>query len=345
MGKRYVTLNDVALLANVSVATASYVLNGRKKSRISAETAERVLDAAEKLSYRPNVNARLLKGKASSTIGLIIPSMQNYFYPELTEGITNRANELGYNIALFNTNDDLSKEKHAFDTLQNLRVSGIIVASIANSSEEELKLFHNVEESGIPVVCVDRYYQGQEIPNVSIDQRRASYEMTKQLIQDGHKKIAVILHRDMHQQMVDRRMGFEDAMKESKEEVAWEIFWVDTTTFTELDATIDTVLNAEKAFTGIYCACGDFIAVEIIHKLKRGGIRIPDDICVAGFDGLSLGEIVSPSLSTVVQPIYGLGYEAMTLLQKRIVKESISQLTIRLPYSIAIRESTKTLIG
>ena len=344
MRKKQVTLGDIAQQAGVSIATVSYVLNNYKNSRISDETRQRVMETAEQLNYRPNVNARILKGKGSSTVGLIIPSIRNYYYPELTEGVTVRANEIDYNIALFNTNDDLQKEKAAFDTLRSMQAAGVIVAGIASSCEEELQLFNEMSESGMPIICVDRYHIPSAVPTVSIDQRKASYDMTRCLLHEGHKRIALVLPIIQHDQMVERREGFEQAMHEYGGIISeTTVFYVDTVGLANIAEEIQNILSAIPAFSAIYFACGDLIAIEAIRCLKRCGVRVPKDISVAGFDGIDVGEIISPTLTTVKQPIYEMGYEAMRLLEQGIRQRKSAYTDLRLPHTIAMRESTEKL--
>lgn len=344
MRSKYSTLKDVAALAEVSVATVSFVLNETKNSRISDETRQRVIKAAKELNYRPDINAQILKGRASSTVGLIIPCMRNNFYPEMTTGVTDRANELGYNVALFNTCDDFEKEVMSFDTLISMRAAGIMVVGVVQEdARKEKMLIEKTNKLNMPVICVDRYYEENIVSSVSINQFKASYDITSELIKSGYRDIAVVMPSKIIYTMKERLAGVRQAMVENGIVLTNDmLFYTDNVQYKDAHICADKILGANRKFSAILCVCGDVVAVKIIMEIKKRGLKVPEDIAVAGFDGIEMGEIISPTLTTVEQPIYDLGYEAMSMLYLRIDdlagKDCIKN--IRLPYSIKTRKST-----
>lgn len=339
--QNHVTMKDVARLAKVSVATVSVVLNNIDNNRFSKDTNRRVLDAARQLNYHPDINAQTLRGKASSVVGLIIPSISNHFYPELAEGIMDKAKDYGYNVVIFNTRDDLEKEKFSINTLIAMRAAGIIVAGIdkPNSSEEEI--FQSAIRSGTKVIQVDRYTRESQIPSVSVDNQSAAYEMTQKLILDGHERIALVLPEHMIYTMCERRDGFLRALSDYQIPFYLEdLHQINVRTLADIEQSLLNILHSPRKYTAIFVACCDRATVRYVQKAKELGYHVPEDISIAGFDGIGLGEVITPALTTIQQPIYEIGVKSMEILRDAILGREIPQKEIFLPYTLVSREST-----
>ena len=346
--KKFVTMKDVAKKANVSVATVSIVLNNENSTRISSQTSKRVLQAAKALNYQPDINAQVLRGKASTTVGLILPSISNNFYPEMAEGIMEKATELGYNVVMFNTRNDLEKEKFSLNTLASMRASGIIVAGVDHSPQEEINIFENIVQKGIHIVRVDRYEPPCKIPSVSINNNRAAYDMTMKLIADGHTHIALVLPVRMIHTMQERYNGFIRAMSERKIPFSQEdILSVNQDSSDDIERILKIVLDRNKGgqhYTALFNVACDQCTVKFVQLAKKYGCRIPEDLSIAGFDGISLGDVITPSLTTIQQPIYEIGLKAMEVLADLIAGNKVQEHEIFLPYKLLSRQSTRQIL-
>ncbi|MBK9381516.1 MAG: LacI family DNA-binding transcriptional regulator [Chitinophagaceae bacterium] len=211
--KNNVTIQSMAKTLGVSVTTISRVLNGLgEQFRISKKTIELVTTTADKLNYRPNNIAKGLRLKKSSTIGLILPDITNTWFAQLALGIEKEARKHHYNIFLCNSNDDIKVEKKSIALLQSWMVDGIIIAPIGLESEHLQK----ASKSGTPLVLIDRFFEGVNLPYISSNDFEGSLEATQYLINYGHKKIACfqgIVGTSPNNQRVN---GYKQALKKNK---------------------------------------------------------------------------------------------------------------------------------
>lgn len=345
MGNRkgkYVTIKDVAGLAGVSVATVSYVLNNKKVDRITDETRQKVLQAAKELNYRPNIAAQNLKSGKSYIIGLVLPRITDTFYAEIAEGVECAASEKDYRIALFVTHDDLQQEKKAFEALANMRVAGILVSGIRGDIQvEENRLFLSMERQGIPIIQVDRYYDLNGLPSVSNDDYKGSYEMTKWLIGATGKKVALMMPDEKRTAMEMRSRGFIDASLEMESAQNNRVYRF---TFSEnndenMRHCVDEMVA--EGYQVIYDVTGDQNTIEVIRYLNKKGLRVPDEISVAGYDGINLGDYFTPKLTTVQQPIARIGAEAVRMLDELLSGIKLGQKSLKLENQLVIRDSVK----
>ncbi len=189
MNDNNVNIHSVAHHLGISVTTVSRVLNGvGEQYRISKKTIELVSKTAEELGYRPNHIAKGLRLKKSSTIGLIVPDITNAWFAELALGIEKEARNHHYNIFLCNSNDDLRIEKKSVALLQNWMVDGIIIAPIGLVPDHLV----SASESGTPIVLIDRFFEGVDLPYISSNDFEGALEANQYLVQNGHKRIACI---------------------------------------------------------------------------------------------------------------------------------------------------------
>lgn len=342
--KRIVGIKDIALEAGVSIATVSMVVNGKDAGKVSAETKEKILGIVERLDYRPNLNARSLKIGASSSIGLIIPDVTNHFYPELVKGIMDRANQLGYNVILFDSDNDFEKEKRHIDTLRSIRVRGIIIAGVYDTEGEEGRLFQNLVKENISIVQVDRYDPSLPIPYVGLDNYRASCEMTNYMLDLNHERIALVMpHKKLH--IIDEReRGFRDTMESRGINVSDQmIFHMDAIHFSDIDQCMQNIIESPMRFTAIYNANGDMAVIESIRALKQYDLSIPEDIGITGFDDIYVSSMLKPALTTIRQPKFELGTEAMNVLEKEMKGEKQAPPSVILNGKLIARSSIKAI--
>jgi LacI family transcriptional regulator len=327
-------MKDIARLAGVSIATVSKIVNG-KDSDISRPTIEKVKRIIEEENYSPNSIARSMITKKTRTIGLIIPDVRNPFFTDLTRGAEDIANDRGYSIFFCNTDEDLNKEIRYISNLIEKQVDGIALAGSAFRNKElEEKL--NIK---IPIVSLDRnvYFKGIK-GKVEIDSFSGAYDAVTYLIKLGHEKIIYLSGPLNIRLSMDRLEGYKKALLDNNLKYD-ETLIIEGSYNSEFG--YETIKNMviDEDITAIFCG-NDLIAIGAMNGLKEKGINIPEDISVVGFDDIYISSLVTPSLTTVNQPSYKIGYLAVeTLINILENKEDLDN-EVEIKLELVVREST-----
>lgn len=325
------TIRDVGKLAGVSVATVSRVIN--KKGYVSKETEEAILNAMKMLNYTPNDVARRLAGKKSNTIGLIIPDILNPFFPEIARAAEDTANKLGFNLILCNTDNNREKERQYYEMLINKQVDGIIIASYTALPNDLILLI----ERGIPVVVLDKEYDGYDIPSIKCDDRLGGEIAAKHLIECGCNKIAHITGPMYIETFQERLDGFEKALNEKNIYNPRVVKTAEISLKDGYEAT-KKLLQDGIDIDGIF-AGSDILAIGCYKALNDLGYKLYDDIKLIGYDGLE-SNINYLEISSVAQPMYDFGRYAVEMLIKLIREEAVSKKKITLDLEVIKRKST-----
>ncbi|MDQ0219426.1 LacI family transcriptional regulator [Peribacillus cavernae] len=326
-----VRITDVADLAKVSPATVSRVLSNEVK--VSSETKKKVLDAIEKLNYRPNVLARQLRRMETKTIMVIVPDITNPFFSKVLKGIESVARKKGYKVLLGNTDNDIGREKEYLELLHHKQIDGTILLT----ARMEGKYITEWADQ-YPVVLACEYLEGSLIPTVSIDNVSASRKATEHLIKLGHRCIGFISGPMNIILSKDRLKGYHQALAQNEIEV-------EPLLIQEGDYSSKSGFNMMLKFlalenppTAVF-ASSDEMAIGALKAVKINGFHVPGDISIVGFDGITLGEIVEPAITTIVQPMYQIGYKAMELLLNLIEDRELPKKQLMLADKLIIRES------
>jgi LacI family transcriptional regulator, repressor for deo operon, udp, cdd, tsx, nupC, and nupG len=325
-------MEDVARLANVSTATVSRVLS--KNKNVSNKTRKKVLDVINQVEYKPNRLAANLRRNTSETVAVILPDITNPFFAEIVKGFRDEALKSGYHILLCDTGNNTSQEEEFVNLVKERLVDGIILATARMPKNEIYKLSQE-----IPVVLACEYIDDYEIPTVSIDNVSAAREATEYLIDQGHTRIGlitgpleVILSRD-------RVKGYRQALLLHDLPVTDFLMQEgDFSVKSGYDIMMKFLANEQKP-TAIF-ASSDEMAVGALKACKSKGLRIPDDMSIMGFDDIPLCTLVEPELTTVSQPKYEIGSQAMKMLLSIIEKNDLRQKQIVLPHQLMIRQTT-----
>lgn len=329
-----VTIYDVAREANVSMATVSRVVNGNPN--VKPSTRKKVLDAIEKLGYRPNAVARGLASKKTTTVGVIIPDISSVFFAELARGIEDIATMYKYNIILSNSDQNKNKEIHLINTMLGKQVDGIVFMG-GTITEDHIKEF---KSAPVPVVLAATVDETSEIPSVNIDYEQASYEAVQLLLKHGNKRIAIVsgpLDTVINDEKI---VGYRKALNESGISFDEELLVKGDYTYQSgLDAA-EYLLKLKEPPTAIFAA-SDEMALGVVHGIQDRGLQVPGDIEVFGFDNTKLATMIRPTLTTVVQPMYDIGAVSMRLLTKYMNHEEVTEQNVILPHRIVERNSTK----
>ena len=337
MSRKKANIKDIASLTNLSITTVSRVLTGKAKQyRISEKSQNKVLEAAKTLNYIPNQIAVNLQSGKTSTIALIIPSLANPFFSKIAAQINMEMHQKGYTTLISDSNERVEVEIEELKQLVSRNVEGIIIVPCGN----KWKHIKNVQQLGIPVVCLDRYFEGVDIPFVSTDNYSGAYIATKHFIENGHTKIACIQGvRDSISNKL-RIKGFEDAMRESGIE-DYHIVGYD---FSVQNGYTETLLLLQDEYkpTAIF-SFSNTIALGCIKALKENNIKVPDDISLITFDDHPYLDYLSTPLTCVAQPIEDMCKIATRLLFSRIQNEEIKTNQVVLRPEMKFRESVKRI--
>ncbi len=330
-----VTIYDVAREANVSMATVSRVVNGNPN--VKPTTRKKVLEAIERLGYRPNAVARGLASKKTTTVGVIIPDISNIFYAELARGIEDVATMYKYNIILSNSDQNKEKEMHLLNTMLGKQVDGIVFMS-ENITEEHVAEF---KKSPVPIVLAASFDNQGTIPSVNINYEQGAYDATKHLLDKEHTRIAFVSGQSEHAAAeVKKLQGYKRALEEAGVAFDEELVVEGDYTYDSGIEAFDKLWELQDKPTAVFVS-SDEMALGIIHGAQDKGVHIPNDVEVIGFDNTRLALMIRPQLSTVVQPMYDIGAVAMRLLTKYMNKETVEDHTVILPHRIQFRKSTR----
>jgi DNA-binding LacI/PurR family transcriptional regulator len=310
-----VTLKDVAKLAGVSYNTVSFVVNGINK--VAPETKERVLKAINELNYRPNKTARaLVSGKADS-IAFISTRFTSVFgmniLREIEDGVHLAGLSFHYDLIPYSTRGEAAFKEHIIDSIIfNRKADAIIMLGIRPSPESMERL----NKSKIPVVLIDETMPGAH--SVKSDNIKGAYAATEFLINKGRKNIAYIgaakTGSETGLSVAEREEGFRKALKDKGIIINDAFcFTVDNNYINEGHAITENLLKSNKTIDAIFCGAGDSTAIGAIKAIKEAGLRVPEDIAVIGYDDIPVASAVTPSLTTIKQPVEKMGNEAFAI--------------------------------
>lgn len=290
---RPTTRADVARLAGVSTAVVSYVVNDGPRP-VSAETRQRVLQAIDQLGYRPNANARALKTRSTGLIGVVVPEVLNAYYAEFVEAINAAAQTQGSSLLLGITHDDPDTETNLVPSLVDRGVDSLIFnCHLADERLYRLGMPH------ISRVLVDRAFPASGLTTVGADFTAGAHVATSHLADHGHQRIGYIGGPVLAPQIDLRRHAWADVLRERGLPAL-------PPAITSWDREggyqgANDLLDLPEPPTAIF-AGSDFIAVGAMHAVRERGLRIPEDIAVASFDGTAESAYSWPALTTVRQP-------------------------------------------
>ena len=329
------SIKDVAREAGVSIATVSRVLNDIDV--VNEDTKKKVLDAISKLGYRPNIVARSLKTQKTKTIGILVPDISSGFYPEIVRGAEDVANIYDYNVILCNSDFDSEKEKEYLRVLKEKMVDGVIYMS-SSLQEETLNI---INELNLTTVLVETKDKEESLPSVTIDNTKASKEITNHLLNKGLTKIAFAgAKRDGMNAWGDRYTGYEEALKDKGIQVDESLVYSGGLKVKSGYEAVKHFENSNNEYEAVVCA-SDEIAMGVINALREKGKRVPEDISVVGFNDNIMSSVFYPKLTTIKQPSYDMGSVAMRMLIKMLNKRELDETQFVLNYQLVERESCK----
>ena len=300
--EKEVTIYDIAVKLNISPATVSRGLQDHPS--ISKKTKKKILDLAEKIGYRSNNFARNLRNQKTKTIGVIVPRLNSHFMSAVISGIEHIANASGYNLIISQSSESVDKESANARTMFNNRVDGLLV-SLAYDTRE-LKHFDSFFKRNTPVIFFDRVMDHENSTSILIDNRKAAYEVTKHLIEQGCKRIVHITAPLKQNVYVDRFNGYKQALAEYKIKFREEDVIIGNLSQEAGMQAADKILSLKSRPDGVFAA-NDNGAIGCMIALKQKGFSIPGDFAFAGFNNDPVSKVIEPNLTTINYPGYEMG--------------------------------------
>ena len=333
------TLSSISQRIGVSMTTVSRVLSGQsEKYRISESTQRKVIEEAQRCHYSPNIIARNLRTNRTNTIGLLMPSVANPYFADLSSIIISQANMKGYTTIVTDSRENEESQKENIAMLVSRRVEGIIAAACGDNPS----LLEEINKTTIPVILVDRPLRNSHLPHVTTNNYTGGFDATNHLIRNGHKRIACIQGVKTSVPNRKRVAGYMDALKRVGLE---ENAVVVGNEFSLQNGYLETklLLNSKPAPTAIF-TLSNTIGLGAIKAIREAGLRIPEDISLVVFDNNIYMDYLIPPITRVSQPVEEMAKLAVKLLFESIESDKRLSTQIELAPELIARDSVMNLL-
>lgn len=305
---------DVAKEAGVSPSTVSRVLNN--KSNVKSSTREKVMKVIEGTSYKPNTLARELSVGKSRNIAFLVPDIENPFFSKILHGISDCAIENDYNVFMYGTDDDLEREHKILRNLESGMMRGLIITPIAEEDKVTLKILKEFEREGIPIVLIDRDLQKHQFDGVFSNDIEGACEAVECLIKEGHERIGVITGPSTSKPGNDRCVGYRRALE--KHGISVDESYIVSGKFKEEGSyqAMKKLMERPDPPTAVF-TCNNMTTLGCLRYMQEHNLKVTRDISLVCFDDIKELEYTDIRLTSVLRPIYEMGYEAMNILERR----------------------------
>ncbi|MBP2703761.1 LacI family DNA-binding transcriptional regulator [Microbispora sp. RL4-1S] len=328
-----VSLRDVAVLAGVSVKTVSNVVNGY--AHVSAETRAKVEQALSQLAYRPNLSARNLRLGRTGVIALALPDLTAPYFAELSRFVIDAAAEHKWIVVIEQTDGILDRERRVLDGVRDHLVDGVILSPLAIGVEE---LAARTDAAAL-VLLGERIHDGPA-DHVAIDNVRAARDITDHLLALGRRRVAALGAQDNTASGTAplRLAGYAAAM--AAHGLPQRLAKVERFSRAEGAAAMSRLLAAPEPPDAVFCF-NDLLALGAMRAILAAGLRVPEDIAVAGLDDIEDGRFSTPTLTTLAQDKAELARAAVRLLRRRFDEgPGRPPQEVTVGYRLEVREST-----
>jgi len=325
-----ITMRDVAKQANVSINTVSLAL--QDSELVHVDTKTRVLSAVQEMGYRPNVMAQNLRRGVVNTIGIMIPDVNNFHFWDIVDGTHDEANQNGYGVVLTHTSLNREQEIETLRGLIERRYDGVILAT--TYSEQSPIEMQKLIASGGAIVTLGHTWDGAD--RVVYFQEATANLLLQHLYDLGHRHIALVMgiaRKGMAQERLDAYQRFV-----TKHDLVSMIEHCGPTVAECTEAT-NRLLQNQPRPTAII-SVNDYLALGVYRSLGLHGLRIPEDVSVAGFDNTHMTENLYPTLTSVDVGGREIGRTSVELIVKRLINPKRPQQIVEMPSKLVVREST-----
>lgn len=336
--KQETNIYEIAKDAGVSIATVSRVINN--SGPVSEKSRKKVNDAIRRLNYVPNSNARSLSTSTSTAIGVVIPDINNPFFSLLLQGITRAADEQGYHIFLFNTDESKEREHQILLSVREHRLRGIIVTPVSETDPITIERLLGFENLGIPVVLLDRELNSNVFDRVVTDDENGVYQAISELIRLGHERIAIITGPDDSRPGHERFSGYRKAMNDHGIPLQPELIREgDFMVKRAYEQTI-ALMKLSRPPTAIFSS-NNMTTYGCLRAFNELGLQVGSDISLIGFDDIDALAWLNYPISVVSRAVPEMGEQAMRLLLNRFDsdRDSMKGRKTCLPTELILRGS------
>lgn len=333
------TIKEVAELAGVSVGTVSHVITGSVP--VTEPLRKKVQEAIKRLDYHPNHIARSLKTSKTRTLGVIVPDLTISFFPQVIRGAEAAARLQNYTLIAVNSDDRADRQKELLSLLRSQRVEGILLAVAANSAHGGQ--ISQIIDSGIPVVYLDRIPDLEEVDSVSAEDLKAAEMAVEHLVATGHKRIAIATGPHTLRNEQRRLLGYKQALEKAGIPFEESLVWSGNFRPEDVATMCIPLLKDPARRPQAILSTNGPTGLGVLRALRDCGLSTPRDIALVTFDELNVDELFTPSITTVVQPAYDIGFRAAQILLDRIQNGVVGEsVTVRLPARLMVRDSSRS---
>lgn len=332
---KHVTIKDIAQHLSLSVSTVSRALVDDKNIR--RETKEKVLEAAQKLGYKPNPVATNLRYGRTNTVGVIVPEMVTPFASQVINGIQSTLYAKGLKVIIAESNEDPKLEKENLLMMERFMVDGIIVSLC--SYKENKEEYKRLLQAEMPMVFFDRIPHGMEVSQVIVDDYMKAFFLVEHLIRSGRKRIVHLQGPDDVYNSIERARGYKDALSKFRLPIEEDMLIKAGLGFKDGARAADLLVERGMPFDAVF-AFTDTLAIGAMNRLRELNKKIPEEVAVASFSGTVLSTIVNPQLTTVEPPLVQMGKTAAQLILEKIKDPSSPNRSVVLDAEIRLRAST-----
>lgn len=333
-----ITIKDIAKALNLSTSTVSRALRGSYE--INPETKRLVMEYAEKYNYRPNPIALSLKENKSRSIGVIVPEIDNPFFSQAINGIEAISYNRGYHVVIFQSHESYEREVVNVQHIASRRVDGLLI-SLSGQTKDVTHL-RELHDKGMPMVLFDRISDDIDTHKVIADNFEGSFTGTEHLIREGRRRIAHVAASPYLSITKERVKGYIAALNKYDIPVDEALIKYCNYGLPDIEIVIDQLLANDNPPEAIVTA-SDRLALGCLTTLKKKNIAIPKDMAMVGFTNLKVASMLSPAMSTIVQPALEMGQRSAELLLDLIERKSKvppTYQTFKLYTELIIRDSS-----
>jgi|SRR5690554_534882 len=327
------TIKDIARQVGVSPSVVSRALNN--KYGVKESTREKITRAAKEMGYYPNAAARSLVTRKTETIGVMMADISEPYYSQIIKGMEFMASETGYTLLFSNSYESLEHSKVLQKMVDAERVDGMI---IVGSNIKEKNYISRLVERGTPFVLVERNFSDPRINCLWVDNVKGGYLGTRYLIDKGHVRIAHVAGNLDYQVALDRLEGYKKALGEAGLTFTEELVASGNFLWQDGYSAMKELLRYQPLCTAVFTA-NDTMAYGALQAITEKGLAVPEDIVVMGFDNLDFSSLTSPPLTTIGQPRYEMGKEAVKILLSLFQEEPGEGVKICYSPELIIRRS------